>query len=37
VLIAVVAMHAAAVLYYHFALRDTVLRRMLSGAAKSEI
>jgi cytochrome b561 len=35
-LIVVVAVHAAAALYHHFALRDTVLRRMLSGAAKSE-
>ena len=28
-LIAVVAVHAAAALYHHFVLRDTVLRRML--------
>lgn len=34
-LIAVVVVHAAAALYHHFALRDTVLRRMLSGVARS--
>jgi cytochrome b561 len=31
-LIAVVAVHAAAALYHHFMLRDSVMRRMMSGA-----
>jgi cytochrome b561 len=35
-LVAVVAVHAAAALYHHFVRRDTVLRRMLSGAPQSE-
>jgi cytochrome b561 len=35
-LVAVVAVHAAAALYHHFVRRDTVLRRMLSGAPLSE-
>ena len=33
VLIALVGIHAAAALYHHFVLRDSVLRRMVSGAA----
>jgi cytochrome b561 len=38
-LIAVVTVHAAAALYHHFMLRDSVMRRMLSGAPrpKSEV
>jgi cytochrome b561 len=38
-LIGVVVLHAAAALYHHFALRDLVMRRMLSGAPrpKSEV
>jgi cytochrome b561 len=31
-LIALVAVHAAAALYHHYMLRDSVMRRMLSGA-----
>ena len=33
-LIAVVAVHAAAALYYHFMLRDSLMRRMLPGASQ---
>lgn len=38
-LIGVVVLHASAALYHHFALRDLVMRRMLSGAPrpKSEV
>ncbi|MGZ5869651.1 MAG: cytochrome b/b6 domain-containing protein, partial [Croceibacterium sp.] len=35
-LIAVVAVHAAAALYHHFMLRDSVMRRMLSGASQAK-
>lgn len=33
-LIALVGVHTAAALYHHFVLRDSVLRRMLSGASQ---
>ena len=36
-LIALVGVHTAAALYHHFVLRDSVLRRMLSGEPQSKL